>query len=161
MHEDLAQQVDGQEKQQLKPFFKAEKDEAEFEAEMLNVANEHEAMLQAEKQNEEAERPAKIRRVSHVGGDEAEKDEAEKERTGSDAGSRSPTRLEPTWATPQPLPRACLNRPVVRMPDPICANSALVEDGLGCGVHQRCFSSSSAPLAEKPIVKSPASRWTG
>ena len=30
-----------------------------------------------------------------------------------------------TWATPQPLPRACLNRPVVRMPDSICANSAL------------------------------------
>ena len=24
-----------------------------------------------------------------------------------------------TWATPQPLPRACLNRPVVRMPDSI------------------------------------------
>ena len=46
-----------------------------------------------------------------------------------------------TWATPQPLPRACLNRPVVRMPDSICANSALVEDGSGFGVHQRCFSS--------------------
>ena len=65
MHEDLAQQVDGQENA------KDEQDEAEFEAEMLNVANEHEAMLQAEKQNEEAESPAKIRRVSHVGGDEA------------------------------------------------------------------------------------------
>eukprot|EP01047_Picozoa_sp_COSAG01_P126648 COSAG01_NODE_55819_length_322_cov_1.206278_1_plen_81_part_10 len=54
MHEDLGQQVDGQENA------KDEKDEAEFEAEMLDVANKHEAMLQAEKQNEEAEFEAEM-----------------------------------------------------------------------------------------------------